>query len=541
MHPLNYMGLHDTSRGNPRQYWTNASSGKIRSALGKGQVVQSRLETLAKDLDSLGQRDPMHVLVRLGIELPQLLCETMLGLGPLLSSTRAFLALEDLSQVEIKEPSLLTFELREEVTQGLSTCLECLGQPGPHLGAFQCMGNQRRLGQDTAAVLPDQLVQGTRRGITSRAAFALGQPQRISTTPAAVIMVAGAQRATTAGAPARTTADESPQEIRVGRVVAACHLDRAIQAVLGRFADLLAEERRHRHGHPLLGWGRLLTLAGPYRLQGGCASACRHRMGPTTRGHSGRGGRAQKASYRGHMPAFSTSRRWSLGLTEALRHLIQAGRLAGLGIPGTHRRNHGGLDRVHTPPAGIPRALRIEEIPIGGSSPGQELAPAPCGVAPPTHALSHAGPLGLGDGRTAWHEQGIRRGITHGPLDTLNTTAALGACIDQEHVRHLVTRQAIRGSAQHPCHGGHGHAIPEAIQTGTLACGATLAVITVAGLIGPRPIGVRRHVSAETTALRCNRLVLVWTSRCNPGVESDFHGLPPDDAMVQACGLRRVP
>src|SRR5882672_7307997 len=80
------------------------------SALGKGQVVQSRLETLAKDLDSLGQRDPIHVLVRLGIELPQLLCETMLGLGHLLSSTLAFLALEDLSQVEIKEPSLLTFE-----------------------------------------------------------------------------------------------------------------------------------------------------------------------------------------------------------------------------------------------------------------------------------------------------------------------------------------------------------------------------------------------------------------------------------------------
>ena len=44
------------------------------SALGKGQVVQSRLDTLAKDLDSLGQRDHMHVLLRLGIELPQLLC-----------------------------------------------------------------------------------------------------------------------------------------------------------------------------------------------------------------------------------------------------------------------------------------------------------------------------------------------------------------------------------------------------------------------------------------------------------------------------------
>src|SRR2546425_11101269 len=30
MHPLNYMRLHDQSSGNPRQYWTNASNGKIR-------------------------------------------------------------------------------------------------------------------------------------------------------------------------------------------------------------------------------------------------------------------------------------------------------------------------------------------------------------------------------------------------------------------------------------------------------------------------------------------------------------------------------
>jgi len=162
-------------------------------------------------------------------------------------------------------------------------------------------------------------------------------------------------------------------------------------------------------------------------------------------------------------------------------------------------------------------------------------------LAPPTHALSNEGPLGLGDGRTDLQEPLIMRGITQGPLDTLNATAALGECIDQEHLMHIVTRQAIRGSDQHTLHGGHGHAIPEAMPPGTLECGATLAVITVDVLIGHRPIGVRRNVIAETTELLCNRLVLLLTSRCNPGVESDFHGLPPDDAMVQACGLLRVP
>jgi hypothetical protein len=43
------------------------------SALGKGQLVQRGLDTLAKRLDSLGQRRYMHVLLCLGIALSQLL------------------------------------------------------------------------------------------------------------------------------------------------------------------------------------------------------------------------------------------------------------------------------------------------------------------------------------------------------------------------------------------------------------------------------------------------------------------------------------
>jgi hypothetical protein len=134
-------------------------------------------------------------------------------------------------------------------------------------------------------------------------------------------------------------------------------------------------------------------------------------------------------------------------------------------------------------------------------------------LTPPTHALSNEGPLVLGDGRTDLQEQLIMRGITHGPLDKLNTTAALGEFIDQEHLMHLGTRQAIRGSNQHTFHGGHGHAVPEAIQTGTLACGATIAVITVDVLVGHRPTGVRRHVIVETTEWLFNRLVLLLTRR----------------------------
>ena len=44
------------------------------SALGKGQVVQSRLQALAKCFNTLAQGGNVHVLLCLGLELPQWLC-----------------------------------------------------------------------------------------------------------------------------------------------------------------------------------------------------------------------------------------------------------------------------------------------------------------------------------------------------------------------------------------------------------------------------------------------------------------------------------
>ena len=55
------------------------------SALGKHQFIQCWQYTPAKRLDSLGQGHHIDVLLGLGIELPQLLPETLLALGHLLS------------------------------------------------------------------------------------------------------------------------------------------------------------------------------------------------------------------------------------------------------------------------------------------------------------------------------------------------------------------------------------------------------------------------------------------------------------------------
>ena len=91
------------------------------SALGKRQLVKRWLETLAKPLDSLGQHRDIHVLVRLGIELPQLLRSTMVGLGHLLSSALKLLTLDHLCQVYIEQPRLLAFALGQDIAQRLTS------------------------------------------------------------------------------------------------------------------------------------------------------------------------------------------------------------------------------------------------------------------------------------------------------------------------------------------------------------------------------------------------------------------------------------
>jgi hypothetical protein len=55
--------------------------------------------------------------------------------------------------------------------------------------------------------------------------------------------------------------------------------------------------------------------------------------------------------------------------------------------------DHSGVDRGKAHPAGITRAVRIEEIAVGRSGPRQQLATAEFGLAPASHPLGDQGAL----------------------------------------------------------------------------------------------------------------------------------------------------
>lgn len=99
------------------------------SALGKRQFIQRCQHTPTKRLDSLGQSCRIDILLGLDVELPQLLPETLLTLGHLLSFALDLLTLDDLRQVQIKQSSLLAFKLRQDIAQHLASGLQGLWQP----------------------------------------------------------------------------------------------------------------------------------------------------------------------------------------------------------------------------------------------------------------------------------------------------------------------------------------------------------------------------------------------------------------------------
>jgi len=162
-------------------------------------------------------------------------------------------------------------------------------------------------------------------------------------------------------------------------------------------------------------------------------------------------------------------------------------------------------------------------------------------LAPSAHALGNPGPLVLGHGGADVSQALIMRIITQGPLDTLDTTATLGAFVDQVHLMHIVPCEAIGRSNQHACKSGHRCPVSESVKTGTRERGAAVAVIAIDVLVCNMPIRLERHVGVQAAELLLNRLLLLLTTGRDTYGESDFHEIPPEDAMAQGSCLRCVP
>lgn len=303
------------------------------SALGKRELVQGGLQPLAQGLDALGQGGDIHLLLRLSLELAQLLGQAVLGVRHLLAFALELVTPNDLCQIDFQQPGLLPFELSEGVTQRLPPGLQGLGEPRPAVGPCEGMRDEGWLAQDSAQILPDQLVQGAGWGKTRRAALAPGRSQRIGPTAAERVVRAWGKGAPRTGQLTLAATDQAAEQVVMRGVVPAGHVGIACQAGLGRREGLLVDDGRHGDGDPLLGGGRPMTVPRPHRPQGGLADAGGHRAGALAVGGAGVDRRTEDAPHRGDIPARSPARRGDVVVGEALGHAIEGGRCLRVGSP----------------------------------------------------------------------------------------------------------------------------------------------------------------------------------------------------------------
>jgi hypothetical protein len=281
----------------------------------------------------LGQRGDIHLWLRLSLELAQLLGQTMLGLGHLLSCAFELVAPDDLGQIDFQQPGLLPFELREGITQSLPSGLQGLRQPCAAVGPCECRRDEGWLTQDSAQILPHQLIQGAGWDKPCGAALSLGRPQGIRPTAAEIVVIARGKAAPRTRQLTLATTDQAAEQGVVNGIVPAGHVGIARQAGLGRREGLRADDGRHGDGHPLLGWGRPMTEPRPHRPQGRLADAGGHRAGALAVSGARIDRRAEDAPHRGNIPARPPAWSRDVVVGEALGYAREGGRCLRVGSP----------------------------------------------------------------------------------------------------------------------------------------------------------------------------------------------------------------
>ena len=144
------------------------------TALNKGERGQGGLHTLTELLDAKREVSQVELLLGLGVDVMQLLGQPFLFLGEFSAFALKFGQVDEFVQMKVEQALLLAVELSEAHLQGLALTLQSLRQPGARLHPLKLVGNAGGVVEESAEVLPDQVVEGLHGDSGGRAAFVLG-------------------------------------------------------------------------------------------------------------------------------------------------------------------------------------------------------------------------------------------------------------------------------------------------------------------------------------------------------------------------------
>ena len=340
------------------------------TTLGESQLVECGPQAGAEDFDAMCQGEHIDLLLCLCLNLPELLAQTLLCLGQFVPFPLEFLAPDDFGQIDVEQAGVLPLDLCERLAQGALARLEGLWKPLAALGALEFMENECRVGEHLTEVLPDQRIERLGADIPGNTAFPQGCAERVGTPPTPIITIAGLTRPPRTGQLTLATAHEPAQQVRIGGIIAPCAAAILLQTRLRCVKHVWANHGRDRDGYPVLGQRGPMAHARPHWSQGGFALSSRHRATLPTVGNAGINWIAQDPAHTGGIPPRFAHGRRQLRVTEPFGDAIERAGPLRLGIPGKDLGHHGRFDGIKAQAAGVPRALRVHQVPIGRDGPG---------------------------------------------------------------------------------------------------------------------------------------------------------------------------
>ncbi|MCZ7568888.1 MAG: hypothetical protein M5U01_09925 [Ardenticatenaceae bacterium] len=314
----------------------------------------------------------------------------------------------------------------------------------------------------------------------------------------------------------------------MGRIVAARQVAVALQSRLSGVKHGLTHERGDRNGDPLLRRRGAVTLTTASRSQGRLPSLRWYLADLVPVGGASIRRVAEDIVNGGRVPAVRPLRRRDVVIAQPLGDLVQGARLRRIGIPGKALGHHGCFDRVKAHAARIARSLRIEDVPVRGDAPRQELAAAQFRLPATAHALGNQAALIFGHRPTDLQQQLIVRVIRHRPLQKLDRAPHLIEFINNEHLMDRVARQAIWRHDHEAGKRAARRLIAQAVQTGTIEPRPTDAIIAVDVLLGKMPVRMIGDRGAKPLELLLDGLSLSLPVGRHTRIQSDFHEGPPE-------------
>ncbi len=135
-----------------------------------------------------------------------------------------------------------------------------------------------------------------------------------------------------------------------------------------------------------------------------------------------------------------------------------------LQVAGEDLLDHRAFCRIHLHAGRIAGAVGIDAVAIGHAGPGQERPGAQFRQPSPPHPLGNEGALVFGDGSTDLQQQLVVGVVTHGTVKELHEAAEALQFFEQEHLVHILARQAVWGGDEDVLHLRRGNCIAQRIQ-----------------------------------------------------------------------------